>query len=104
MPSVVTMDLIFSDGMKFQFPAKNIAPEGPNGPVWLDARIPDDLLPPWLHSFTAGSSMKVMIPMTPFPAWTYSLKGTSTAIGAVAQCITNLGITGLPKPFDKVRS
>lgn len=63
------------------------------------ARLPNDLVAPWTHALTAGSTMVVGINGPNGPNWNFSLSGSSPTISSMAQAIEQDGITGLPEPW-----
>ena len=63
------------------------------------ARLPSNLVAPWTHALTAGSTMVVGINGPEGQKWNFSLSGSSPTISSMAQAIEQAGITGLPEPW-----
>ena len=53
-------------------------------------------LAPWLHEFTVRRSMTVLFDDK---SHVLNLNGTTDAVSALAKCVEENGISGLPKPF-----
>lgn len=54
---------------------------------------------PFLHGFTASSTMTVAFPADPEHPWTVDLANTTAAVTALVQCTNEHGFTQLPAPF-----
>lgn len=82
----------FNDGF-------NVSVVGTGNGSAINVNFPSSVLKAWIHSFTSGRSMTVEFSGGNEPAWSLDLTGTTPVISAMAKCITDAAMTGLPPPF-----